>query len=105
MFFYISWDSSNGKSVVVSVMQATLLNLYHQTAKGIFMKGSKEKTDGPSPDKIELIGVAKVLLVCERIARKYCWYALEARECIAGLRAYPAHPVVHKKLQEVYQSL
>jgi len=57
VFFIFHGDSSNGKSVVVSEMQAILLNLYHQTAKGIFMKGSKEKTDGPSPDKIALIGV------------------------------------------------
>ena len=56
-FFIFYGDGSNGKSVIASLMKAILLNLYHQTAKGIFMKGSQEKTEGASPDKIALIGV------------------------------------------------
>jgi phage/plasmid-associated DNA primase len=38
-------------------LKAILGPLYHQCGKGIFMKSSQEKADGPSPDKVALIGV------------------------------------------------
>lgn len=56
-FFIFYGTGANGKSVVMKLMDAMMKKLYHQTSKGIFMKGSQEKVDGPSPDKIALIGV------------------------------------------------
>jgi P4 family phage/plasmid primase-like protien len=56
-FFIWYGDGSNGKTVIMKLMKAILQKLYHQTSKGIFMKGSQEKTEGASPDKIALIGV------------------------------------------------
>ena len=56
-FFIFYGDGSNGKTVIMNLLKTILKKLYHQTAKGIFMKGSQEKTEGASPDKIALIGV------------------------------------------------
>jgi len=56
-FFIFYGDGSNGKTVVMNLLKAILKKLYHQTAKGIFMKGSQEKVEGASPDKVALIGV------------------------------------------------
>lgn len=56
-FFIWYGDGSNGKSVIFKLLKAILKPLYHQTSKGIFMKGSQEKVEGPSPDKIALMGV------------------------------------------------
>jgi len=56
-FFIFYGDGSNGKTIVMQLLEVILLNLYHQASKGIFMKGSKEKTEGASPDKVALIGV------------------------------------------------
>lgn len=56
-FFIWYGDGSNGKTVVMNLLKTILKKLYHQTSKGIFMKGSRENTEGASPDKIALIGV------------------------------------------------
>lgn len=56
-FFVWYGDGSNGKTVIMNLLKAILKKLYHQTAKGIFMKGSQEKVEGASPDKIALIGI------------------------------------------------
>jgi phage/plasmid-associated DNA primase len=56
-FFIWYGDGSNGKSVIMKLLKCILGPLYHQCGKGIFMKGSQEKNDGPSPDKVALIGV------------------------------------------------
>jgi len=56
-FFIWYGDGSNGKTVTMNLLKAILQKLYHQTSKGIFMKGSQEKTEGASPDKVALIGV------------------------------------------------
>lgn len=56
-FFIWYGDGSNGKSVIMKLLKCILRQSYHQCSKGIFMKGSQEKVDGPSPDKIALIGV------------------------------------------------
>jgi len=56
-FFVFYGDGSNGKSVVLMLVNDILKHLYHQTAKGIFMKGGKERVEGASPDKVALIGV------------------------------------------------
>mmetsp|Transcript_7123 Transcript_7123/g.7470 ORF Transcript_7123/g.7470 Transcript_7123/m.7470 type:complete len:371 (-) Transcript_7123:1778-2890(-) len=57
VFFIWYGDGSNAKSVVMRLIKCILGPLYHQCSKGIFMKGSQEKVEGPSPDKIPLIGV------------------------------------------------
>ncbi len=56
-FFIWYGDRSNGKTVIMNLLKAILKSLYHQTSKGIFMKGSQEKVEGASPDKIALMGV------------------------------------------------
>ena len=56
-FFIWYGDGSNGKSAMMRMIKTILGSLYHQTSKGIFMKGSQEKVEGPSPDKVALIGV------------------------------------------------
>jgi phage/plasmid-associated DNA primase len=56
-FFIWYGDGSNGKTVVMNLLKTILKKLYHQTSKGIFIKGSRENTEGASPDKIALIGV------------------------------------------------
>ena len=57
VFFIWYGDGSNGKSVIMRLLKCILCQLYHQCSKGIFMKGSQEKVDGPSPDKVALIGI------------------------------------------------
>lgn len=57
VFFIWYGDGSNGKSVIMKLLKCILGPLYHQCSKGIFMKGSQEKVEGPSPDKVALIGV------------------------------------------------
>ena len=57
VFFIWYGDGSNAKSVIMRILKCILGPLYHQCSKGIFMKGSQEKTEGASPDKIALIGV------------------------------------------------
>jgi len=56
-FFIWYGDGSNGKSVIMKLLKCILGALYHQCGKGIFMKGSQEKAEGASPDKVALIGV------------------------------------------------
>jgi P4 family phage/plasmid primase-like protien len=57
VFFLWYGDGSNGKSVIMKLLKCILGPLYHQCSKGIFMKGSQEKVEGASPDKIALIGI------------------------------------------------
>jgi hypothetical protein len=57
VFFIWYGDGSNGKSVIMRLLKCILGPLYHQCSKGIFMKGSQERVDGPSPDKVALIGI------------------------------------------------
>lgn len=56
-FFIWYGHGSNGKTVIMNLMEAILKPLYHQTSKGIFMKGSQERVEGASPDKVALMGV------------------------------------------------
>jgi hypothetical protein len=41
----------------MKLLKCILGPMYHQCSKGIFMKGSQEKVEGASPDKIALIGI------------------------------------------------
>jgi P4 family phage/plasmid primase-like protien len=56
-FFVWYGDGSNGKSVIMKLMDKILGRLYHQCGKGIFMKVGNETAEGASPDKVALIGV------------------------------------------------
>lgn len=56
-FFIWYGFGSNGKTVTMNLLKSILKGLYHQTSKGIFMKGSNEKVEGASPDKMALMGV------------------------------------------------
>src|ERR1700741_1748295 len=51
---YFIWygKGANGKSAIMNVMNKFMKDFYLQCGKGIFMKGTHEKVDGPSPDKV-----------------------------------------------------